>query len=164
MPVEVVYQTVFGELSNLSPYPLPLQGKGEKILKRGASPLLNTPFGVRIKMHKAIYNKLKEVARKRQLITYKELAAVVGLDWNKDYGKCQQIFSILRAICTAEVEQEHPMLAAIAVRRDTGMPGSGFFALAHDLGRYQSGTDYSFWTAERDAVWNFLVFTVIEEV
>jgi hypothetical protein len=35
MQVEVVYQMVFGELNNLSPCPLPLQGKGEKILKRG---------------------------------------------------------------------------------------------------------------------------------
>jgi len=106
-------------------------------------------------MRQAIYNKLKKVAGQKQLITYKELAAVVGLDWNKDYGKCWQIFSILRDICTAEVEQGHPMLAAIAVRQDTKMPGAGFFALARKLGRYQSGTDYSFWLAERDAVWNF---------
>jgi len=104
------------------------------------------------KMHKAIYDKLKEVARQKQLITYKELAGVVGLDWNKNYGKCRQIFSILGDICTSEVEQGHPMLSAIAVRQDTGMPGSGFFALARSLGRYQSGTDYSFWIAERDAV------------
>jgi len=105
-------------------------------------------------MRKAIYNKLNEVARQKQLITYKELAALVGLDWNKNYGRCRQIFSILRAICTAEVEQGHPMLSAIAVRQDTRAPGSGFFALARDLGRYQSETDYSFWIAERDAAWN----------
>jgi hypothetical protein len=105
-------------------------------------------------MHKAIYDKLKEVARKKQLITYKELATVVGLDWNKDYGKCRQIFPVLGAVSTSEVEQGHPMLSAIAVRQDKRTPGSGFFALARDLGRYQSGTDYSFWIAERDAVWN----------
>jgi len=103
-------------------------------------------------MRQAIYDKLKEAARQKQLITYKELAAVVGLDWNKDYGRCRQIFSILRAICTAEVEQGQPMLSAIVVRQDTGMPGSGFFALARELGRYQGGADYSFWIAEREAV------------
>ena len=106
------------------------------------------------KMHKAIYAKLKEVAQQKQLITYKELAAVVGLDWNKDYGKCRQIFSILRDICTSEVEQGHPMLSAVVVRQDTRIPGSGFFALALYLGRCQSGTDYSFWIPERDAVWS----------
>ena len=104
------------------------------------------------KMLKPIYAKLKEVAKQKQLITYKELAAAVGLDWNKNYGKCRQIFSILRAICTAEVEQGQPMLSAIVVRQDTGMPGAGFFALARKLGRYQSGTDHSFWLAEREAV------------
>jgi len=105
-------------------------------------------------MHREIYDKLKEVARSKHTITYKELAAVVGLDWNKDYGKCRQIFSVLGAVSTSEVEQGHPMLSAIAVRQE-GVPGSGFFGLARDLGRYQSGTEYSFWIAERDAVWNF---------
>jgi hypothetical protein len=103
-------------------------------------------------MRQIVYDRLKEVAQQRQLITYKELAAVVGLDWNKNYGKCRQIFSILRAICTAEVEQGHPMLSAVVVRQDTGMPGRGFFALACKLGRHQGGADYSFWLAEREAV------------
>lgn len=106
------------------------------------------------KMHKSIYDKLKDVAQQKQLITYKELAAVVGSDWNKDYGKCRQIFPILRDICTSEVEQGHPMLSAVVVRKDTKMPGSGFFALAPCLGRGQGGADYSFWIPERDAVWS----------
>lgn len=105
-----------------------------------------------IKMRQIVYGRLKETARRKQLITYKELAAVVGLDWNKDYGRCRQIFSILRAICTSEVKQGQPMLSAVVVRQDTRMPGSGFFALARELGRYQSRADYSFWLAEREAV------------
>jgi hypothetical protein len=103
-------------------------------------------------MRQIVYDRLKEAARNKRLITYKELAAVVGLDWNKDYGKCRQIFSILRAICTTEVEQERPMLSAVVVRQDTGMPGAGFFALARQLGRYKNGADYSFWITEREAV------------
>jgi len=105
-------------------------------------------------VHKAIYEELKEVAQRKSLITYKELAGVVGLDWNKDYGKCRQIFSVLGAVSISEVQQGHPMLSAIAVRQDTRIPGPGFFTLARDLGRYQSGEDYSFWVAERDAAWN----------
>lgn len=104
-------------------------------------------------MRQVIYTKLKEAARQKELITYKELAAAIGLDWNKDYGKCRQIFPILKDICTAEVEQGHPMLAAIVVRQKGGMPGAGFFALARKLGCYQGGTDSSkFWVAEREAV------------
>ena len=106
-------------------------------------------------MHRAIYDKLKDVARAKQLITYKELANVVGLDWNKDYGKCRQIFPILGAVSTSEVEQGHPMLSAVAGRQDTRMPGSGFFTLARDLGRYQGGNDHVFWIRERDEVWTF---------
>jgi hypothetical protein len=40
MQVEVVYQMVFGELNNLSPCPLPLQGKGEKEKRGGEAPSL----------------------------------------------------------------------------------------------------------------------------
>ena len=40
MPVEAVYQMVFGELNNLSPCPLPLQGKGEKKKRGGFAPSL----------------------------------------------------------------------------------------------------------------------------
>ena len=105
-------------------------------------------------MHKTIYEKLKEVARRKGLITYKELAGVVGLDWKRDYGKCRQIFSVLGAVSTSEVEQGHPMLSAIAVRQHTRTPGPGFFTLARDLGRYRSGNNHSFWVAERDAVWS----------
>ena len=106
-------------------------------------------------MHSAIYEKLKEVARAKGLITYKEIAEVVGLDWNKDYGKCRQIFPVLGAVSTSEVQQRHPMLSAIAVRQDTRTPGPGFFKLARDLGCYQGADDRSFWVIERDAVWNF---------
>jgi hypothetical protein len=103
-------------------------------------------------MRQIVYDRLKEAARKKELVTYKELAAAAGLDWNKDYGQCRQIFPVLKDICTAEVEQGRPMLGAVAVRQDTKMPGAGFFALARELGCYQSGTDSSFWTAEREAV------------
>jgi hypothetical protein len=105
-------------------------------------------------MRQMVYNKLKETAGRKQLITYKELAAAAGLDWNKDYGQCRQIFPILKAICTAEVREGRSMLSVVVVRQDTRMPGSGFFALARKLGRYDGGTDHYFWTAERDAVWD----------
>jgi len=105
-------------------------------------------------MFEAIYERLREVARARELITYKENAEMVSLDWRKDYGKCRQIFAILGAISTSEVQQRHPMLSAVAVRQDIRIPGSGFFTLARDLGRYQGGDDYSFWLRERDEVWD----------
>ena len=105
-------------------------------------------------MHREIYDKLKEVARAKRTITYKELATVLGLDWNKDYGKCRQIFPVLGAVSTSEVEQGHPMLSALAVRQD-GTPGSGFYVLAQDLGRYHGKNERSFWIEERDEVWHF---------
>jgi len=51
MQVEVVYKTVFGELNNLSPCPLPLQGKGEKEKRGGKAPSLkdSSHFPLRVR-------------------------------------------------------------------------------------------------------------------
>ena len=106
-------------------------------------------------MHQRIYEKLKETARAGGLITYKEIAKAVGLDWRRNYGKCRQIFRILREISTSEVQQGHPMLSAIAVCLDTGIPGPGFFALARNLGVYSGDDDLAFWKHELNEVYNY---------
>jgi hypothetical protein len=106
-------------------------------------------------MRKQIYDVLINTARNKRTIKYKDLAKTVGLDWHKNYGQCRQIFSILGAICTAEDQQGHPLLSAVAVRQDTGRPGIGFFNVARDLGRHTGHDDISFWKKERDKVWLF---------
>lgn len=105
-------------------------------------------------MHQRIYERLKEVARAKELTTYKEIAKAVGLDWRKDYGKCRQIFAILGAISTSEVQQGRPMLSAVAVRQDIRIPGSGFFTLARQLGKYHGNDDFVFWAHELTEVHN----------
>jgi hypothetical protein len=106
-------------------------------------------------MHQRIYERLKEVARAKELTTYKEIAEMVGLDWRKNYGKCRQIFPILGAISTSEVQQGHPMLSAVAVRQDKRIPGLGFFTLARDLGVYSGDNDLAFWNRELNEVHNY---------
>jgi hypothetical protein len=99
-----------------------------------------------------VYNILRETARRRHTITYKELAAALGLDWGRKYGQCRRLYPILKGICRAETAQGRPMLGAVVVRRD-GMPGQGFFRGASDLGRLNTEDELSFWRQERDRVW-----------
>jgi len=106
-------------------------------------------------MHGSIYEKLKEVARARRLITYGEVAEVVDLDWRKNYGKCRQIFVILKRICADEVRQGCPMLGAMVVGKRSNIPGEGFFTSARKLGFFQGDDKLAFWTGERERVYDY---------
>lgn len=87
--------------------------------------------------YKIIYDELKKVAKtKGEPISYNKLAKLLGWDWLRDYGKCRQIRWMLGNICEAETKQGRPMLSALVVRQDTGIPGSGFFGEAQFLNRY----------------------------
>jgi|WetSurMetagenome_2_1015567.scaffolds.fasta_scaffold301729_2 hypothetical protein len=101
----------------------------------------------------AIYTILKDVARQRHTITYKDLAGTLGLDWGRSYGQCRRLYPVLKGICRAEMAQDHPMLGAVVVRRDS-TPGQGFFRGARDLGRLKGEDEHSFWLNERNAVWH----------
>ncbi len=106
-------------------------------------------------IYNAIYEKLREVARTHRLITYGEVAEVIGLDWQKNFGKCRQIPRVLEKICTTENEHGRPMLSAVVVRKDAGIPGAGFFVVASDLKRFRGTDTKSFWQSERDRVWDY---------
>jgi hypothetical protein len=104
------------------------------------------------RLPEAVHNILKDTARQRLTITYKELAHAVGLDWSRSYGQCRRLYPVLKGICRHETAQGKPMLGAIVVRRD-GKPGQGFYRGARDLDRLKDQDKLSFWRDERDAVW-----------
>ena len=111
-------------------------------------------------MHKAIYEKLKEVARDKKLIAYSELneELKLGLDFDrpKDRGK---IGEWLDEILEHEVESGRPMLSAVVVReeedRSYGAPGDGFFRLASELSVFRGDNKYIFWVSELSRVYNY---------
>jgi hypothetical protein len=86
-------------------------------------------------MHEDIYERLKEVAREGETITYDEIAPLADLDMRQPADRFETS-RILTEICLSEHEEGRPMLCAVAVRRDTGRPGQGFFKLARLLDIY----------------------------
>jgi len=76
MQVEVVYQMVFGELNNLSPCPLPLQGKGEKEKRGGFAPSLKDSFPSPLKESHA---KLYEEDTMRKIVLLLIAILICGL-------------------------------------------------------------------------------------
>jgi hypothetical protein len=102
-----------------------------------------------------IYAELITAARYRGVVTYQHLARLAGLPLKGSYmGK--EIGMYLGAVSDAEHELGRPLLSAVAVStKDT--PGSGFFSIARDLGRYRGKTredERAFWKAEQEAVYD----------
>ena len=97
-----------------------------------------------ISTHQAVYERLKEVARANGVIYYSQIAPVAGV------GQ-RNLSPILGEICKGEVHQGRPMLGAVVVRKDSHMPGEGFFKGARKLGLFQGSTDrerQEFWVQE----------------
>ena len=95
-------------------------------------------------MHQAAYEKLKEVARAGGVIYYSQVAPVAGVG-PRNLGQ------ILGEVCQGEVHQGRPMLGAVVVRKDSHLPGQGFFKSARKLGLFQGSNDKErreFWVQE----------------
>ena len=98
-------------------------------------------------LYEAVRDRLIEVARNRDLITYGQLALIAD-SAPRAVGR-----EHLDAISRAEVSEGRPMLSAVVVDAK-GRTGDGFFKLAAELGRTASPErSEAFLTAERDAVY-----------
>ncbi len=88
---------------------------------------------------------LLAVARARGTTTYAELASAVTAIDLKPYSWAMIAF--LNEICASEDERHGIMLASLVTRKDTGLPGEGYFRFAERLGRDVSDRE-AFWRAE----------------
>lgn len=99
-----------------------------------------------------VYAELISAARYRGTVTYQEIAQIMGLPLvGSHMGK--ETGHILGEISEDEHSNTRPMLSAVAVGI-SGSPGSGFFALARELGKLTDesrDSERSFWESERDA-------------
>ena len=103
-------------------------------------------------MNEEIYEELQRVARGRGLTTYGAIARLGDLDLvNPAHRK--EMAKILADICTYEQSQGRPMLSAVVVRKDTSLPGTGFFKLARQLGLHGEGDDLDFFRQELERVY-----------
>jgi len=98
-------------------------------------------------MTRDIYERLKQVARAGQTITYGEIAPMADLDMSRAADR-NEIAAILDTISTREHREGRPLLSAVVVRSDTRYPGKGFFTLAQKLGIYDRSDDLAFFVRE----------------
>jgi hypothetical protein len=98
-------------------------------------------------VHHGIYDRLVQVARSGDLVTYGEIAPLAGLDM-ADPGDRSRIAHILGEISTEEHQLGRPLLSAVVVLQDQNKPGEGFFHLARELGVYQGKSDDDYFVQE----------------
>jgi hypothetical protein len=103
-------------------------------------------------MNDLIYQKLKQTASQRSLVTYGELAPLVDLDMDNPAHR-NEIGQLLGDISKFEHRQGRPMLSAVAVLSDTKMPGKGFFTLAKELRLLSGDDELEFFSGELNRVY-----------
>lgn len=107
-------------------------------------------------MNEDLYNEIAEVAKRRVLITYGEIARTVNLDMSNDADR-EQMSRMLAEIASHEQQAGRPMLTAVVVHQGgDNNPGEGFFAIATEFGRFAGGHNQLrrlvFWVREVAAV------------
>ena len=111
--------------------------------------------GTRFRGTVAYYHVMTELLRAAQyrgVITYQEVAWIMGLPSNNGFMNAAT-GQILGEISEDEVLAGRPMLGAVAVGIG-GRPSPAFYGLARDLGRLGYGRDeVQFWRDELDGVY-----------
>jgi len=99
----------------------------------------------------AVYEKLIEVAKARQTISYRELGQVADLSLDTD-DDIRGLGVILDRIADQELAAGRPLLAIVVVSGKTGTPGGGLFKYARRKG-IQKADDVTFFATELNRVY-----------
>ncbi|MFC2045776.1 hypothetical protein ACFLUH_03765 [Chloroflexota bacterium] len=104
-------------------------------------------------LNQRVYQKLKQVARDKGLVTYSEIAPLIdtGIRSPRD----PRLGKILREICSYEVQHGRPMLGSVVVHKVDRQPGKGYFKGANILGLFSGGDKFAFWESELDRVYHY---------
>lgn len=101
-----------------------------------------------------VYAALVHAAESRGVVTYQEIAQIMGLPLSGSHMG-REVGNIIGVISEDEVALGRPMLSAIVVGVN-GKPGDGFYGWARDLGRFEGEgkeAQERFWQQEREAVY-----------
>ncbi len=110
-----------------------------------------------MKINQVIYDRLKELARKKDLITYGEIAPLVDLNMENPDDR-NKMATLLGEISTYEHNDGRPMLSSIVVLAESRVPGEGFFKLARELGIHYGNKEQDnsdFFALESKKVFNY---------
>jgi hypothetical protein len=88
-------------------------------------------------MNPRLFRRLIEVAAAQLTISYTEIANLLGLDMSNPDDRLR-IGDMLDEINHAEHHAGHPMISAVVVHAQEGVPGPGFFVCARELGQLTS--------------------------
>jgi hypothetical protein len=102
----------------------------------------------------ALLERLQQIARERETVYYSEIAPVLGIDTGDPYFGVR-IGRILDEVNHAEHAAGRPLLSAVVIAKETGMPGEGFFTCARDLRRYSVRDDLAYWVEELQRVHDY---------
>lgn len=95
---------------------------------------------------------LFEVAARRSTVTYGEVARRV-FD-GRFSARSGALMDLLGRVDTEEAAASGTVIASLVVRKDTGIPGDGYFAFVEgELGR-PVGDRAAFWRCEAERVWS----------
>jgi len=100
-----------------------------------------------------VYYKLIRTAQKRRTIYYKDVAEIMGLPIRGEH-MAREAGQMLGEISEWEHKEGRPLLSAVVIRDDIGIPGEGFFKLARKLGKFQGQNEQDFWESELQEVYN----------
>jgi alkylated DNA nucleotide flippase Atl1 len=101
-----------------------------------------------------VYAALVHAAEHRGVVTYQEIAQIMGLPLSGSYMG-SEVGRIVGLISEDEVAYGRPMLSALVVGVN-GKPGKGFFDWARELGRLRGDRpedEERFWEEEKQAVY-----------
>ncbi|WP_285659984.1 hypothetical protein [Actinomycetospora sp. NBRC 106375] len=94
-----------------------------------------------------VASELEDVAERGSTVTYGELC--VGTSFARAEHWHHVVADVLMVVGIACDFAQLPMLTALAVNKDHGTPGGGFYDAARHLGRLTTrGRDESFWISE----------------
>lgn len=89
-------------------------------------------------------------ASERGTTTYSELCEVVTAVHLRPYSFAMMAF--LNEVCAEEDALHGVMLASLVTRRDTGLPGDGYFRFAEKLGRDVRDRE-AYWRSEVERIY-----------
>lgn len=93
-------------------------------------------------MNKDVYNKLIELAKLKQTISYQELCKQCNLGFEmSNRSDVQKLSNILDDISSSENQSGNPLLSAIVFRKERNYPGDGFFIMAKRENRFKGNSD-----------------------
>ncbi len=110
-----------------------------------------------LRVYDEVYAKLVETARKGKRINYAEIGEIMRIT-TRGSAMARKVGQILDEINEDEHNNGRPMISAVVVNKQCGIPGAGFYNLARKLRKLKGVSDLEeleFWLKEVRTVFDY---------